>query len=73
MSKLLSEAKKRFKKGDLFLSATGNLINPIPVGKLLVSEIYEDTISNESGGIICMPDENGNIVWAKKFKIWTTQ
>ena len=65
---LLSEAKKRFKKGDLFISATGNLKNPLPVNQLIVSENYEDTISNELGGIICTPDEDGNIIWAKKLE-----
>lgn len=65
--KLLKEAKAKFKKGNLFISASGNLKSPLLVDELKISEIYPNTIVNESGGVICMPDEDtGNIVWAKK-------
>ncbi len=62
---LLQEAKKRFEKGDLFLTATGNIKSPITISELKVSTVHLDTITNEGGGIICMPhEETGAIVWA---------
>lgn len=74
MSTVLKEAQKRFKKGDLFISATGNLSTPLVVNELKVSENYPNTISNESGGIIYMEEvfenEHGQPeivkLWAKK-------
>lgn len=63
---LLKEAKKRFERGDLFLSATGNIKAPITISELKVSTVYLDTIINEGGGIICMPNDSGTIVWASK-------
>lgn len=65
--KLLKEAKGKFKKGDLFISASGVLKSALTVNELKISEIYPDTIVNEAGGVICQPDEvTGEIVWAKK-------
>lgn len=67
MNTLLKQAKERYPKGTMFLSATGNLKKPMLVNQLIVSENYTDTISNENGGIICMPDEDsGDIIWAEK-------
>jgi hypothetical protein len=74
MSSLLKEAKEKFKKGDLFLSATGSIKSPMRVNELKVSLIHSNTIFNESGGVIVMEeefeDENGvvekKITWAKK-------
>ncbi len=64
---LLKEAKKRFEKGDLFLSATGNIKTPVTINEIKVSMVYADTIVNEGGGVICMPhEETGAIVWAQK-------
>lgn len=63
---LLNEAKKRFEKGDLFLSATGNIKNPITISEIKVSTVHKDTLVNEGGGIICMPDDSGTIIWAQK-------
>lgn len=67
MNTLLAEAKKKFKKGDLFLSATKNIKTPLMVNLLLVSENYENTIVNENGGVIVTEDEDGKLVWAEKF------
>ncbi len=66
MNKKLKIARKEYPKGTLFLSATGNLTAPISVNLLKISESYNNTISNESGGIIYMEDENGAEIWAKK-------
>ncbi len=74
METLLSIAKKKFKKGDLFLSATGKIKAPLVIGTLLVAENYPETIINENGGVIVyrdeFEDEEGNLtsefVWAKK-------
>lgn len=74
MSTLLNEAKKRFKKGDLFLSATGNIKSPLVVSGLLVADNYPETIVNENGGVIATTmeyeDEEGNLssklFWATK-------
>ena len=76
METLLSIAKKKFKKGDLFLTATGSIKTPLIVSNLLVAENYPETIVNENGGIIVttleFEDENGklssNVVWAKKIE-----
>lgn len=65
--KLLKEAKSKYSKGDLFISASGILKSPLRVNELKISEIYPDTIVNEAGGVICQPDETtGIMVWAKK-------
>jgi hypothetical protein len=64
---LLKEAKAKYKKGDLILSATGRVKAPIKVNEIKLSEISVDTVVNDNGGIICMPDEDtGEIVWAEK-------
>jgi len=66
MNKLLKEAKEKFKKGDLFLTATGNIKSPMMVSLLIVSENYPNTIVNENGGVIVTEDEDGKQTWATK-------
>lgn len=74
MNTLLNEAKKKFKNGDLFLSATKAVKSPLRVGTLLVAENYPETIINSEGGVIVFTeesfDEEGNStskkVWAEK-------
>lgn len=67
MNTLLNTAKNKFKKGDLFLSATGNIKAPLVVNNLLVAQNYPSTIVNENGGVIVFTDEiTGELVWAKE-------
>jgi hypothetical protein len=74
MNTLLNIAKKKFKKGDLFLTATGKVKAPLVVGNLIVAENYPEMIVNENGGVIVfredLEDEEGNttseFIWAKK-------
>lgn len=74
MSKILKEAQKKFKKGDLFISATGNIKSPLVVNELKASALYPNSIFNESGGVIYMEEEIENEdgvvevvkTWAKK-------
>ncbi len=66
MNTLLAQAKSRFKKGDLFLTATKNIKTPLLVNLLLVSENYPNTIVNENGGVIVTENENGEMIWAEK-------
>lgn len=63
---LLKEAKAKYKKNDLFLSATGRVKAPIKVNEIKLSEISVDTIVNDNGGVLCFPDETtGEIIWAE--------
>lgn len=66
MDSILKEAEKRFKKGDLFLTATGKVKAPLVVNELLIANNYPNMIVNEDGGVIYMEDEDGNPVWAEK-------
>lgn len=74
MSKILKKAQKKFKKGDLFISATGNIKSPLVVNELKASALYPNSIFNESGGVIYMEEEIENEdgvvevvkTWAKK-------
>lgn len=65
MSALLKEARKRFKKGDLFLTATGNIKTPLVIHELKEAENYPNMIMNNSengGGVIYMQDEREVII-----------
>lgn len=74
MNTLLNEAKKKFKKGDLFLTATGKITAPLVVGNLVVAENYPETIVNENGGVIVYREEyededknlTSELIWATK-------
>lgn len=67
MNTLLSEAKKRFKKGDLFITATKSVNSPLKVNELVLAVNYPNQVNNENGGIIVYKDEFTNeLVWATK-------
>ncbi len=66
---LLNEARKRFKKGDLFITATKNIKVPMVVNTLLMSENYPNQVNNENGGVLVYKDEDtGELVWAEKLE-----
>lgn len=68
MNSLLSEAKKRFKKGDLFITATKKVKVPMVITELMVAVNFPNTIVNEAGGVVYMEDEDGNKIWAEHVK-----
>lgn len=65
-SSLLSQARANYPKGTLFYTATGNIKTPFGASYLLLSEDYCNTILNESGGVIVLENDKGELVWAEK-------
>ncbi len=57
---LLQQAQERYKRGDQFLSATGNLKKPLTVTTPKMSEIYKNTIVDSDAGVLYTEG-----VWAK--------
>lgn len=49
---LLDQAREKFPKDSLFLSATGMIKSPMRVEGLRMSEQYKSTVVNTSGGIL---------------------
>jgi len=49
---LLEQAREKFPKDTLFLSATGLLKSPMKVTILKLSEISKGVIVNDNGGVI---------------------
>jgi len=58
---LLKQARERFPKDTLFLSATGNLKKPLRVTALRMSEVFKNTVVNTEMGVIFTEG-----VWATK-------
>lgn len=58
---LLEQAREKFPKDSLFLSATGNLKKPLRVSTLKMSEVFKNTVVNTEMGVVY---DNGK--WAVK-------
>lgn len=60
---LLEQAREKFPKDTLFLSATGNLKKPLRVTALRMSEVFKNTVVNTEMGVVY---DGSTGVWATK-------
>jgi len=60
---LLEQAREKFPKNTLFLSATGMIKSPMRIEGLRMSEQYKSTVVNTSGGIVY---DGSSSSWAVK-------